>query len=273
MQEKYSVLMSVYYKENPEWLEMSIESILAQTAPPDEFVIVKDGPLSEELNRIIERFSTLYPALFKIVPLEKNVGLGPALNSGLENCSNDIIIRMDSDDYSIPTRCQKLLDALNEHCECGIIGSYETEFEDSIHNVIAIHKVPEHSDAIYTFIKRRCALLHPTILYRKSVIQKCGGYHNVPPYEDYDLFMRAVLQHHVKCYNIPQSLYYIRINDSFFKRRGGVHYLKTAVSFKWQQYQKGYMGLLDFVISAGGQAVVCLMPNSWRRRFYLKFLR
>lgn len=270
---KYSILMSVYYKEKPMWLEESIESMLSQTVAADEFFIVKDGPLTNELDDIINSYVEKYPQLFTVLALEKNVGLGPALAEGVKKCRNEIIIRMDSDDYSVPERCEKLLRKLEKHPECGIIGSFEAEFCDDMSNPVAIHRVPETSNQIHSFMKRRCAILHPTALYKKSVILDCGNYHDVRLYEDYDLFMRVVLEHNVKCYNIQENLYYIRINDAFFERRGGISYMKTAVKFKWRQYRRGYMSLGDFLISAGGQSAVCLLPNKMRKWVYLNFLR
>ncbi len=273
MRENYSVLMSVYFKENPKWLSISIESMLKQTVTPEEFLIVKDGPLTPELDKVINAFANNYPLLFTIVTLDKNEGLGPALALGITKCRNELVIRMDSDDYSIPERCEKLLNISETYPDYGVIGSYEVEFEGNISNEIAIHRVPEAPIDIFKFMKRRCAILHPTVLYKKSVILECGNYQDVHLYEDYDLFMRMVLEHNVKCYNVQENLYYIRISDDFFKRRGGLKYLNTAVKFKWNQLNKGYISLKDFIISAGGQAAVCLFPNRLRKHFYLKFLR
>ena len=194
---KYSILMSVYYKEKPMWLRESIESMLSQTVKAEEFFIVKDGPLTDKLDEVIDEYVKSYPELFTILALKKNMGLGPALAEGVKKCRNEIIIRMDSDDYSVPERCEKLLRELDKHPECGIIGSYEAEFSDDMNNPVAIHKVPETSEQIHAFMRRRCALLHPTVLYKKSVIINCGNYHDVRLYEDYDLFMRVVLLHHV----------------------------------------------------------------------------
>lgn len=270
---KYSILMSVYYKEKPEWLRYSIESMLAQTVKADEFLIVLDGPLTKELDCVIAEYTAKYGDLFTIVPLEKNVGLGPALAIGLSKCRNEWIVRMDSDDYSVPERCEKLLAVAAENPDYGIIGSFEVEFENDIKNEVAIHRVPETPEEIHTFMKRRCALLHPTVLYKKSVIEQCGNYHDVRLYEDYDLFMRVVIENNVMCYNIQENLYYIRVNDAFYARRGGLSYMKTAVAFKWKQYRRGYMRTRDFIVSAGSQAFVCVVPNSLRKFVYLKFLR
>lgn len=265
--------MSVYHKEKPEWLKISIESMLAQTIKPDEFIIIKDGPLSQELDDVIENYMETYPELFNVIALKVNGGLGPALACGVEKSKNEVIIRMDSDDYSVPERCEKLLNKLDEHPEYDIIGSYEVEFENSLDNIVAIHRVPKSVSEVSYMMRKRCSLLHPTVLYRKSSVIKCGNYRAVKLYEDYDLFMRMIVEENMKGCNIPENLYYIRINDDFFQRRGGFTYMKTAVVFKFKQYKKRNITLFDFIVSAGGQALVCLLPNSMRKKFYLKFLR
>lgn len=270
---KYSVLMSVYYKEKPEWLKYSIDSMLNQTVKPDEFVLVEDGPLTKELDNVINQFTKCNPKLFNIVKIKENKGLGEALALGITKCKNEIIIRMDSDDYSVPIRCEKLLNAFMRNPECDVIGSYEVEFEKDIEDIFAVHKVPISKEEISNAMKKRCSLLHPTVLYKKSSVMKAGNYRDVKLYEDYDLFMRMIREQKMIGYNIPEKLYYIRINDAFFKRRGGIKYMKTVIKFKFKQLKNKNISIKDFIISAGGQALVCLFPNKLRKQFYLKFLR
>ena len=270
---KYTVLMSVYYKEKPEYLSLSIESMLNQTVKPDEFIIVKDGPLTTELDEVINNFVTAYPKMFNIIVNETNLGLGPALAKGIENSKNELIARMDSDDYVVSTRCEKQLEKFREDPKLGMVGSYEAEFVDTVDNVISIHRVPSENDEIERFMHRRCSVLHPTVMYKKSAVLKSGNYQSVLLYEDYDLFARMVLEYHIKSYNIPEPLYYIRTSEDFFKRRGCIKYAKTVFKFKWGQYRKGYMSSMDFCISGLGQAFVCVLPNSLRKSFYMKFLR
>jgi len=155
VEKKYSVLMSVYYKENPEWLKYSIESMLNQTIFPDEFVLVEDGPLTEELDSIIEKFVSEYPKLFKIVKIEKNVGLGPALELGVTKCSNEFIARMDSDDYSKYNRIEKQFKVYEKYPELGMVGTNVDEFEDNIENVNCKVILPETHEEIYKFSKKR----------------------------------------------------------------------------------------------------------------------
>ena len=273
MNDDFTILMSVYRKEKVQWLKESIESMLNQTVQAKEFLIIQDGPLTQELNEVLKGYKAQYPDYFRIVPLEKNVGLGLALQRGIEECKTELIIRMDSDDISIQDRCEKLLEKYREDPSLDMIGSYGTEFLDTLQNVIAVHKVPETSEEVAQFMKKRCAVIHPTVLYKKSAVLKAGNYQNVKLYEDYDLFSRMIFQQGAKAYNIQESLYYIRISDDFFRRRGGVQYMVTVLRFKWNQFRKGYMSFLDFCISGCGQAMVCLLPNTLRKKFYLTFLR
>lgn len=271
--EKYTVLMSVYYKENPNYLTKSIDSMLNQTIKPDEFIIVKDGKLTPELDEIIYYYQTKYPSLFKILRNKTNVGLGLSLNKGIKESKNELIARMDSDDYSVPSRCEKELKCFSKDPTLGMVGTFEVEFIGKVNNVVSVHKVPESMEEISKFMHRRCAVLHPTVMYKKKAVIESGNYHNVPLYEDYDLFSRMVLENKVKTYNIQENLYYIRTSPDFYKRRGGAKYARTVLKFKWRQHKQGYMTWSDFIVSGLGQAVVCLMPNRIRERIYNSFLR
>ena len=104
---KYSVLMSVYAKEKEEYLRQSIDSMLNQTVKPEQFVLVEDGPLGDDLRDCIGEYVALYSQMFTVIPLAENVGLGRALDIGLEHCRNELVARMDSDDISMPDRCEK----------------------------------------------------------------------------------------------------------------------------------------------------------------------
>lgn len=109
----YSVLMSVYSKENPAWLKLAIESIQDQTLPTSDFVLVCDGPLTPELDGVIAEKHCQMGEILMVVRLEKNVGLGNALNEGIKHCRNELVARMDSDDIAYPDRCEKQVAIFN----------------------------------------------------------------------------------------------------------------------------------------------------------------
>lgn len=273
MYKSYSVLMSVYYKEKADNLRISIESMLDQTVPPEEFILVLDGPLTNELEKIVDDFYKENKDLFTIVRLEENRGLGPALAEGIKIARNELIARMDSDDYVVKDRCEKQLPFFDKDPELGIVGSNGVEFIGDISNVTGVHNVPEKNEQIYKFMKRRCAVIHPTVIYKKSAVLKSGNYKKLDLYEDYDLFSRMIFDKHIKAYNVQENLYYIRTSKDFFERRGGLKYALTALKFKFAMLKKGYMGIHDFIISGIGQFIICIIPNKLRTIFYNNFLR
>lgn len=270
--EKYSVLMSVYYKEQPDWLNEAIKTMLEQTLPPDEFVIVKDGKLTKELDAVIDGYVEKHPDLFNIVALENNSGLGIALCEGIKKCKNEIVARMDSDDIALPERCQREMQCLADDPSLQVVGSSVMEFCGSVDNVLSYRKLPESNEEINKFARKRCPFAHPSVMYRKQAVLNAGNYRHYPYFEDYDLWVR-MLTNGCKCKNIDDCLVYMRVNEDFYKRRGGVGYLKNVLSFKKEQYKNGFYSFKDYIISAGSHTVVCLMPNFLRDFVYKKMLR
>ena len=270
--EKYSVLMSVYYKENPLWLKESIESMLNQTVRCDEFIIVKDGKLTDELNNIIEKYVKEHKGLFKIIELKENQGLGIALKIGMENCKNEFVARMDSDDYSVPERCEKELKMFEKNPNLHIIGSNIAEFIDDIENVVSYRELPINDKEIKQFAKRRNPFGHPSVMFRKSKVMEAGNYRNYYLCEDYDMWIRMI-KHNANCLNFKEILVYMRVSKDFYKRRGGIKYLKTILKFKREQYKSGFYSLKDYIISSTASIAICLMPNTLRDLIYRKLLR
>lgn len=268
----YSVLMSVYFKEKKDWLIQSIESMLNQTVLTDDFVLVKDGKLTDELNETISEYCEKYPDIFHIIELEKNVGLGPALAIGVKACKNELIARMDSDDISIKERCEKQLKKFQEDPELDLIGSSIAEFIDTTNNVQAYRVLPESDEEIKKFIKRRNPFGHPSVMFKKSKLLEAGNYRSYYLCEDYDMWIRMV-EKDAKCYNFKDILVFMRINEDFYKRRGGIKYLKSILKFKREQYKNGFFSKKDYIISGGTHIIICLMSNVIRETFYKKVLR
>lgn len=219
-----SVLLSVYIKEKPAYLRQCLDSLFSQSLMPDEIVLVKDGPLTAELNVVIEEYYFKHPAIFKIIELEVNHGLGKALNETLQYCSCDIVARMDTDDIAKPDRFKKQMAILQENKDIAVVGSWVDEFwNDDKENIVSVRKLPEFSNDIYTFAKRRNPINHPTAMFRKRAVLTVGGYLHFPLFEDYFLWIRMLVNGN-NFYNIPESLLYFRMSQNVYKRRGGLNY-------------------------------------------------
>lgn len=269
---EYSVLMSVYYKENAKWFEESIQSMFMQTIQPKEFVLVEDGKLTEELENVVKKYKKKYPKTMKVVKLDANVGLGPALQRGVKECSCEYIARMDSDDYSVPNRIEKEFEIFEKDSTIGMVGSNVSEFIDNIQNVICNVVLPQKDEDIIKFSKKRNPFRHPSIMFKKSEVIKAGNYREYYLCEDYDMWLRMI-RNNCKCYNIQDNLVYMRISDDFYKRRGGIKYLKSINKFKKEQMTLGYFTKMEYLKSIIPHAIVCLMPNFMRDFVYRKMLR
>lgn len=266
-EQKYSVLMSLYKKEKPEYLRIALDSMLNQTVAPDEIVLVEDGPLTPELYEVLEDYSMLHR-----VRNETNLGLGLALNVGLTECRNELVARMDTDDYSKPDRCEKQLAIFAEKPYLAIVGSHIDEFVGDISNLISQRIVPTTHEEIYNFAKKRSAFNHPAVMYSKTAVLENGGYADLRRNQDVDLFGRMLFSGY-KAENIDESLLLFRSNDDLAKRRKSWSNTKSYIDTIKRFWIMGYSTFYDYLVVAIAQTGMFVMPISLQQWVYKKFLR
>ncbi len=269
---KFSVLMSLYYKERPEYVRECFESLLNQTVKADEWVIVEDGPLSRELYYLLEKYQNDYPELIKRVPLEKNQGLGLALKEGILHCKNELIARMDTDDIAREDRFEKQLIEFRKNESLDICGSYIYEFEDKKDNIVSRRCVPQTDTDIKKYQKRRSAFNHVTVMYKKTSVIEAGNYEHCPFMEDDMLWVRMILNKS-NCMNIPDYLVYVRVGKNMIQRRGGVKYFIKFYRAKRKIYQLGYISKWNYYLVNIIQLIVCICPIYLRRIIFKYCLR
>lgn len=268
----YSVLMSVYYKEKPEYLRSSIDSMLNQSVSPAEFVLVCDGPLTLELDAVIAGYlNSEFGRIFKVIRLECNCGLGAALNIGLKECSSQFIARMDSDDISLPDRCEKEL-AIISRGKIDFVSGTVLEFSDSPSNVFSCRKLPEDNDSILEFAKKRNPINHPAVMFKKDAVLKSGGYQPFYLLEDYFLWIR-MLSNGFRAQNISDPLVYMRADEGLYSRRGGIKYALSQIKLLKYMHQNQFISINEFMILAFLRAGVSMVPTTLRKQMYSKFVR
>lgn len=267
----FSVLLSVYIKEQATYLRESLNSIFNQTLLPTEVILVKDGPLTDELNQVIEEYTLKYP-IMKLISLSKNQGLGKALNEGLKHCSYELVARMDTDDIAKPTRFEKQIAIFENHPEIDVAGAWIDEFEGNPNNIISTRKLPENHTDIYSFAKKRCPVNHPVVMFRKSAVIAAGGYQHFPLFEDYDLWIR-MLKNGSRFYNIPESLLFFRFSPDMFKRRGGWKYAKDEFKFQKKLFHSEFISTFCFIRNVSVRFISRMLPNHLRSILYKKVLR
>lgn len=268
----YSVLMSVYKNDNPQFLKESIESILNQTITTNDFVIVKDGKLTSQLDYIIQEYVNIYPEVFNIVELEENVGLGKALSIGIDYCKNEFVARMDADDFSIKNRIEKELEYLEKHIDVDLIGTQSFEFTNDIRSPLQYNTFPVDHESIVKYAHSRNPYSHPSVIFKKSKVLEAGNYQDAYLCEDYDLWIRMI-QNGCKCANLNEYLFAVRVSEDFFKRRGGVKYVKSINNLMKRNMKNGFFTKKDYFKNIAVRSTVYLMPNNLRSFVYTKFLR
>lgn len=271
-----SVLMSVYKKEHPVYFKLALESVINQTLQPDEILVMKDGPLTTELENVLAEVSKqLSEAGSKTVlhtyQFEENVQLGRALRKGVELCEYDFIARMDTDDIACPERLQRQYDYLIAHPRVAALGGYIEEFCDD-NSFSNVKTMPTGLKELRSYARFRNPLNHMTVMLRRELILEAGNYRHYPFLEDYDLWGR-VLAAGYQLDNLPEVLVRARVGNELYGRRGGFDYCKRYLGLRKEQHQLGITNWFEWMIACAITIAVTVIPSGARKQVYQKVLR
>lgn len=265
----FSVLMSVYYKEKPIFLNQALTSIYDnQTLKPSQIVLIEDGNLTSELYEIIKIWKNKLGEVLTIIPIEQNVGLGKALEIGINNCKFEYIARMDSDDISASNRFEKQLEVFKNN-DIDICGGWVSEFEGDEKNIYAHRKVPEFHDDIIKFAKFRSPINHPSVMYKKTAVLNAGNYKTMYLFEDYYLWIRMILNG-AKFYNIQEPLVNMRAGIGQLKRRHGLRYAIKEYKIQKEFYNLGFLNKYEFIKNIILKFIARLLPKTFLAKIYSK---
>ncbi len=262
----FSVLISVYYKDNPDYLIQALNSIINQTLLPDEIVCIKDGKLTDELNQIIDDFQKNNITTFKVLQLQTNTGLANALNQGLVHCSYNWIARMDSDDISEINRFELMREFILMNPQLDVVGSQIIEFSSNNSRVFKRNVFLKHEDIINDLIYR-CPMNHVTVFYKKESVIKSGLYRKVL-LEDYDLWIRMYLSG-FKFGNTEKYLVKVRADIDLMSRRSGINYFKGEYRIQQLLRSNKIIGNFRFIINIIKRGLIRFLPNLLLRKIYL----
>lgn len=270
----FSVLMSVYNKETPDFLKKSIDSVINQTLVPNEIVLIKDGKLTYGLDIVIHEFQIKYPHILKVVSLSQNKGLANALNEGIKVARNPIIARMDSDDICFENRFETQINYLIKN-DLDILGGQIVEFSKDIEDVVSIREVPLLHENIVKFMKFRSPFSHPTIVFKKESFVLLGGYDTTIFPEDYDFFVRAYLAG-FKFGNVKENVLYFRLGENLseaIKRRWGIKYAINEIKLYKKFLKIGFFNYFDFLKALFFKIPLRILPFKLYSYIYFKFSR
>lgn len=268
---KFSVSMCVYGKDDPEWFKTAVDSVIDQTRKPDEIVLVVDGPVPDVLGSVIDEYEKL--DFFKVIRFEVNQGHGNARRVGLENCSNDLVAIMDADDISAADRFEKQLEAFEKDGELAIVGGNITEFIGEPENVIGQRTVYGSDADIKNDLKVRCPMNLVSVMFRKTSVEKAGGFIDWFCEEDYYLWIRMALAD-MKFSNVQDDLVNVRVGKEMYRRRGGVKYFKSEAKLQGFMLKNKVISFPRYMINVNKRLIVqVLLPNKLRGWVFKKFAR
>lgn len=268
---KFSVSMCVYIKDNPEWFKTAVESILNQTVKPSEVVLVVDGPVNAQLDAVITHYEN--NPIFRVVRLPENVGHGKARRAGLTHCRYELVALMDADDISASNRFEKQLEMFEADESLAIVGSNITEFVGEPKNIVGARVVETDDAAIKADMKARCPMNQVTVMFRKSAVDKVGGYMDWFNEEDYYLWLRMYLDG-ARFANLPDYLVNVRVGKEMYQRRGGKKYFLSEAKLQKYMYDNKVIGFIDFIVNVGKRFIVqIVLPNKLRSWVFKKFAR
>jgi len=265
LHEPFALLISVYAGDRPDYLRRALRSAIDdQTMPPDQVVIVQDGPVSAEVADCLHEVAASSPVPVTFVPLEANQGLGPALNQGLAASWYDVVARMDSDDISLPHRFEVQLPLIED---ADIVGAGLLEFVADTDDVVGQRVPPLGAAEIARYARMHDPFNHPTVMYRRGAVLAAGGYGNLPLMEDYSLFARMI-QRGARAVNIADPLIYYRVGQTAFKRRGGTALLRSELRLQREFLRTGFISPFEFARNVAVRGGYRLIPWWLRRAIY-----
>lgn len=269
--EKFTVLMSVYWKDSPAYLDECLRSIETQSELPNQVIIIQDGYVPKELDKVVKNFQRNNSFKVDIIQIKDNHGLGYALSRGVLASQNELIVRVDADDISVDSRFEKLMKYFNSHPDLSILGSYIVEFNKNKEDIVGQRKVPLTNKEIIDFVKYRSPFNHPSVAFKRSSILRIGNYTSIRGVEDYDLWIRAV---HYNCSmaNIPENLVLMRVGDGMYSRRGGKGYLKNYTTVRFRAYRLRIINFFQFLTGTLIMSIHVSAPVFVKKFLYNKIL-
>lgn len=265
----FSVLISVWEKDDPILFSRAVNSIFDNTLLPSEVILIIDGPIDSILNNTINNLILKYSAI-KPFFLDENVGLARALNFGLSKCNYKWIFRADSDDINMPNRFFRQCSEIILDPNLKLIGSFVYEV-DHFFNILHLKKVPYSYSDIKEFIKFRNPFNHMTVAFDKDIVISVGGYPNIFLREDYGLWILLVSS--FKAINIPEVLVYASAGDNMYRRRGGFKYALNEFYLQKLLYKQGYKLFFVAFCHFFMRFIFFVSPFFIRKFFYKNFLR
>ena len=269
--EPFSLLLPVYRRDRADHLERSLRSaVLEQERPPSEVVIVQDGPVGPGLVEVMSAFRAGTSVPVTAVALQQNVGLGRALDAGLDACRHDNVARQDADDISLPQRFRVLLPIVEAGAD--LVGSGLLEFAEREDEIVGRRTPPTNPAEIARVARFQDPFNHPSVVYRAGAVRAVGGYEDLPLMEDYWLFVRMI-HNGAAVANVADALVLYRVGSGAYARRGGRDLLRSELELQRRMHATGFVSSAEYLRNVLVRGGYRLVPERVRRVGYRRLLR
>jgi len=264
-----SVLMSVYYRDDPDYLHLALKSIWTdQKLKPIQVVLVKDGVVSERICAVIDHWNEELEGALKVITLPQNKGLANALNKGLSFCKGEYIARMDSDDISLSNRFSLQSHFLSENTQVDVVGTYIKEINEHGLVIKEIIKYPTEHLKMLDFFSKRDPLAHPTVMFRRSFFEKAGAYSEQVHLAEDTLLWFQGFAHGCIFANIKYVGLKYRRSNLFYKRRGDLRKSIMLLRYRLLVINRELNYGLIANLFAFMYFVMSFMPSSLKKYLY-----
>lgn len=268
-----SFVMSLFWKENPVYLEDALQSLYTQTVAPDEIILVCEGVLPQTLKDVLNKWNGLFKeGVLRLVDAGAAKGLPACLNKGLEVARGKYIFRFDTDDICLPDRVEKQLKFFHDHPEVSLLSAPIEEYDTEMRTKLGIRKVPETDAEIRKMARWRDPFNHPASAYLTSVAVELGGYPLVTACEDY-AFFSLFLKKGYKAANLADVVVNARTGKDFVSRRKGMKFLKGELSSHAYIHKIGFHSKPLYLFHVISKTVIRNLPSELVTKIYKRFLR
>lgn len=265
----FSVLLPVYRGDQPRFFSRAIKSVTVdQERRPSEVVIVRDGPVGPGLAAVLEhvrggRLTGGVPTT--VVELPHNVGLGRALEAGLEACAHEVVARADADDVSLPRRFAIQVPLVEAGVD--LLSSAVAEFTTDESRPGLVRAWPTDAAGICALARLADPFNHPSVIYRRSAVAAAGGYEHLDRMEDYWLFIRMIAAG-ARVANVGEPLVLYRVGAGAYQRRGGARLLRSEFVLQWRMVRSGFTTPPQFVRNLAVRGAWRVIPTAIRQPLY-----
>lgn len=270
MRSDFSLLMPVYRGDDAAHFAKAFASSVGdQTVKPSQVVLVQDGPVGEELAAAIDRVVEASPVPVTRHVIDENVGLARALDLGLALCEHEIVARIDADDISLPERFARQLPVVEGGVD--LLGTGMFEFLDDGGAIVGRRTPRTGHDEIARYARFHDPFSHPTVMYRRTAVERAGGYQPLGLMEDYWLFARMI-DAGASVENLAEPLVMYRVGAGAYARRGGKAQWRSELQLQRALRRIRFTSRWEYLRNVTVRGVYRFVPERVRKVAYRRLI-